>query len=199
VPATGPDTSTPPEALILPPKIPLPASTNVRQVSLNELESATVCTNPAGTRILPCQSAGAAPVAPQAAMLGTVMIGEDGMPMGMPMMWMEPVTEHPAVGATETWEIFNFTEDAHPIHIHEVQFAVVEREIFDPLSPDQGEVRGPDAGESGRKDTVIAYPGEITRVKATFDQAGLFVWHCHILEHEDNEMMRPILVRRVRR
>jgi spore coat protein A, manganese oxidase len=191
VPATGPDTSTPPEALILPQKIPLPASTNVRQVSLNELESATVCTNPAGTRILPCQSAGAAPVAPQAAMLGTVMIGEDGMPMGMPMMWMEPVTEHPAVGATETWEIFNFTEDAHPIHIHEVQFAVVEREIFDPLSPDQGEVRGPDAGESGRKDTVIAYPGEITRVKATFDQAGLFVWHCHILEHEDNEMMRP--------
>ena len=39
--------------------------------------------------------------------------------------------------------------------------------------------------------TVIAYPGEITRVKALFDRAGLFVWHCHILEHEDNEMMRP--------
>jgi len=44
------------------------------------------------------------------------------------------------------------------------------------------------------KDTVIAYPGEITRVKATYDRAGRFVWHCHIVEHEDNEMMRPYLV-----
>jgi spore coat protein A, manganese oxidase len=42
-----------------------------------------------------------------------------------------------------------------------------------------------------RKDTVVAYPAEITRVKATFDRAGLFVWHCHIVEHEDHEMMRP--------
>jgi len=41
---------------------------------------------------------------------------------------------------------------------------------------------------------VIAYPGEITRVKARFDFAGLYVWHCHILEHEDNEMMRPYVV-----
>jgi spore coat protein A, manganese oxidase len=42
-----------------------------------------------------------------------------------------------------------------------------------------------------RKDTVIAHPGEITRVNATFDRGGLFVWHCHIVEHEDHEMMRP--------
>ncbi len=41
------------------------------------------------------------------------------------------------------------------------------------------------------KDTVTAYPGEITRVKAYFDIAGRYVWHCHIVEHEDNEMMRP--------
>jgi bilirubin oxidase len=53
-------------------------------------------------------------------------------------------------------------------------------------------------GERGLKDTVIAYPGEVTRVKARFDRAGLFVWHCHILEHEDNEMMRPLRVRRRR-
>ncbi|HSJ59097.1 MAG TPA: multicopper oxidase domain-containing protein, partial [Anaerolineae bacterium] len=44
------------------------------------------------------------------------------------------------------------------------------------------------------KDTVIAYPGQVTRVKALFDLPGLFVWHCHILEHEDNEMMRPYRV-----
>jgi FtsP/CotA-like multicopper oxidase with cupredoxin domain len=45
--------------------------------------------------------------------------------------------------------------------------------------------------ETGFKDTVIAYPGQVTRVKATFDLSGRFTWHCHILEHEDNEMMRP--------
>ena len=52
----------------------------------------------------------------------------------------------------------------------------------------------PQPWETGFKDTVIAYPGEITRVKAKFDIAGLYVWHCHIVEHEDNEMMRPYVV-----
>jgi FtsP/CotA-like multicopper oxidase with cupredoxin domain len=46
----------------------------------------------------------------------------------------------------------------------------------------------------GRKDTVIALPGEVTRVKATFSTPGQFVWHCHIVEHEDNEMMRPFRI-----
>ena len=92
------------------------------------------------------------------------------------------------MGATETWEINNFTEDAHPIHIHQVHFEVVEREPFG------GPVRDPEAWETGYKDTVIAYPGEITRVKALFDLPGFYVWHCHIVEHEDNEMMRPFHV-----
>ena len=48
--------------------------------------------------------------------------------------------------------------------------------------------------ESGYKDTVISYPGETTTVKALFDIPGLYVWHCHIVEHEDNEMMRPYYV-----
>jgi len=54
--------------------------------------------------------------------------------------------------------------------------------------------RSPEPGEAGRKDTAIAYPGEITRVRALFDRRGLFVWHCHLLEHEDHEMMRPFRV-----
>jgi FtsP/CotA-like multicopper oxidase with cupredoxin domain len=58
-------------------------------------------------------------------------------------------------------------------------------------NPLAGTNRGPEAWETGFKDTVISYPGEVTRVKAQFDREGLFVWHCHILEHEDNEMMRP--------
>ncbi len=80
----------------------------------------------------------------------------------------------------------NFTEGAHPIHIHEVQFQVVNRQ---PIG--RGGPRRPERWESGYKDIVIAYPGEITRVKAKFDLPGLYVWHCHIVEHEDNEMMRP--------
>jgi FtsP/CotA-like multicopper oxidase with cupredoxin domain len=54
-----------------------------------------------------------------------------------------------------------------------------------------GEIRPPEPWEAGFKDTVIAYPGEVTRIRAKFDVPGQFVWHCHIVEHEDNEMMRP--------
>ena len=53
---------------------------------------------------------------------------------------------------------------------------------------------GPEAWETGWKDTVIAYPGEVTRIRAKFNVAGLYVWHCHIIDHEDNEMMRPYAV-----
>jgi bilirubin oxidase len=100
-------------------------------------------------------------------------------------MWADPITENPATGSTEVWEFHNFTPDAHPMHVHEVQFEVVDRRPFG------GPARPPEPGESGFKDTVIAPPNVITRIKAAFDRPGLFVWHCHILEHEDNEMMRP--------
>jgi len=86
------------------------------------------------------------------------------------------------------WEIHNFTADAHPIHIHEVQFQVVDRQPFNGIS------RPPEPNESGYKDTVIAYPDEIIRIKAAFVHPGLYVWHCHIVEHEDNEMMRPYFI-----
>jgi spore coat protein A, manganese oxidase len=90
--------------------------------------------------------------------------------------------------------------DAHPIHIHQVQFQVVNREVTDPMmSPHgqhmtAGEVMPPEPWETGYKDTVIVYPGELARVKIRFDLVGLYVWHCHIIEHEDNEMMRPYRV-----
>ena len=59
-----------------------------------------------------------------------------------------------------------------------------------PLKPTK-KLRPPEPWESGRKDTVISYPGEVTRIVSTFEVAGQYVWHCHIVEHEDNEMMRP--------
>jgi len=150
-------------------------------VSLNEVDSETVLVSEAdGNIVLDCE--GGEPFGPKEALLGT-LAGGAGVPLG----WDDPITENPAVGATEVWELHNFTEDAHPIHIHEILFEVVNREVIE-----TGAVRDPEPWELGsRKDTVIAYPGEITRVKATFDRAGLFVWHCHIVEHEDHEMMRP--------
>jgi len=128
----------------------------------------------------------------QVGVSGRVWIGALGtMANGTPVHlgWDDDITENPALGSTEVWEMFNFTEDAHPIHIHEVQFQVVNRQPMD-----SSKTRPPETWESGFKDVVIAYPGEITRVKALFDQAGRYVWHCHIVEHEDNEMMRPYRV-----
>lgn len=167
VPATSADRSTPPDQLTLPDIRPPDRTTTLRQVSLNEVDSA----------VLPG-------IGPRAALLGTV---DDGG-MGMPMMWADAATETPNLNSAEVWEIFNHTEDAHPIHLHTVQFQVLNRQPFD------GPLRLPDAGESGLKDTIIAYPGEITRIQVFFAVAGRFVWHCHILEHEDNEMMRSLVV-----
>jgi FtsP/CotA-like multicopper oxidase with cupredoxin domain len=93
-----------------------------------------------------------------------------------------------ALNSVELWEIYNFTEYAHPIHIHEVQFQIEERQKFGDLP------RPPESWERGFKDTAIAYPDEITRVRVLFDLPGLYVWHCHIVEHEDNEMMRPYFI-----
>ncbi|XXY19330.1 multicopper oxidase [Sorangium sp. So ce216] len=166
VPATSRDTSTPPHRLRLPPIEPLGAEDVVRRVSLNEEFSEV-----------------APDAGPLAVLLGTFR--PPGSDTPLPLHWDDPVTEHPEVGSTEIWEIYNFTMDSHPIHIHEILFQVVDRQPFD------GPPRPPEAGEGGFKDTVIAPPAEITRVKMRFDRPGRFVWHCHILEHEDNEMMRP--------
>jgi bilirubin oxidase len=167
VPVTAKDHSIDPQHLKLPAFKPLADASNTRQVSLSEL-----------ARTFPGFDG------PIMALLGT--LDASGIPI--PRAWGDPITENPALGAIEVWEIYNFTQDAHPIHIHEVQFQVVNRQPF------EGEPRPPERWEIGFKDTVIAYPGEITRVKALFDLPGLYVWHCHIVEHEDNEMMRRYFV-----
>jgi len=130
------------------------------------------------------------PFAPKAAVLGI-----NGSAGGTVTLWSDPLETNPAQNSTETWELWNWTVDGHPIHLHLVKFKVVNREAFDPLTGTlSGVVNPPEATEAGWKDTVIAYPGEVTRVNATFDIEGLYVWHCHIVEHEDNEMMVPYCV-----
>ena len=185
VAATSVDTSTPPSQLALPAVAPLGAATHTRQVSLNEQESTTVRASTAGNGNVVLDCAHGEPFGPVEADLGTLNPDGSGNPLG----WDEPITENPPVGAIEVWELHNFTADAHPIHIHEVTFEVLGRQVIGDSA-----MRPPESWEAGRKDTVIAYPNEITRVKALFDRAGLFVWHCHIVEHEDNEMMRPYRV-----
>jgi len=172
-------------------------------------------------------------------------------------------TEEPVEGETELWEVVNLTADAHPIHLHLVQFQLMNRQNFNvnkytalydaqfaggvyvpeygpPLAykpadnpksggkwggnPDvgvlakngkplylQGPANPPLPQEAGWKDTVIMYPGQVTRIMVRWAPTDLaantpatdawfpfdpngghgYVWHCHIIDHEDNEMMRP--------
>ena len=140
-----------------------------------------------------------------------------------PLSYAAPVTEKPLLGSTEQWEFFNFTADSHPVHLHLAQFQEVERRQIqfedrneDGLPDDtnqdgrisygQGEADFAQADiwvgeriaarpeETGWQDTLHVNPGEMLSVVATFDKPGEYVWHCHILSHEDNEMMRPFLV-----
>jgi spore coat protein A, manganese oxidase len=141
-----------------------------------------------------------------------------------PLSYDASTTERPLLGSTEQWNIFNFTADTHPVHLHLVQYQVVEKhEIFfqdedengipDDTTGDgmisYGVGSSPDyfsadiwigdliplrPEETGWQDTVHVDPGTMASFVATFDLPGLYVWHCHILSHEDNEMMRPFFV-----
>ena len=113
--------------------------------------------------------------------------------------WRMPVTEKPVLGSTEIWTLINPTNDSHPIHLHLVRFQILDRQPYEPwlfqtkrqlhfLGPPQP----PDPNEAGWKDTVRAHSQMVTRIIVPFTGfTGRYVWHCHILEHEDNEMMRP--------
>jgi FtsP/CotA-like multicopper oxidase with cupredoxin domain len=117
------DPTAPPASLLLPAAEPLGTSTVTRQLSLNEEESATVrvVTDQDGNVVLACDSPGGEAFGPTSPLLGT---------LGQPLLWSDIITENPVLDSVETWEFHNFTEDAHPIHIHQVKFSVVDRELF---------------------------------------------------------------------
>jgi spore coat protein A len=180
MPATSIDTSTPPMFLQLPAITPLVGGI-ARPLAL--LEEMSMHFDDA----------------PAEALLGTVT-GDPNMAAGTwaAKKWHEMVTENPSAGDTEVWEFYNGTADAHPMHIHEVLFQVVDRQpvFVDEENQTMQIASGslptpPEPWESGWKDTVIAYPGQVTRLRMNFQVPGQYVWHCHIVEHEDNEMMRP--------
>ena len=130
-----------------------------------------------------------------------------------------PTTETPKVGTVEDWVFVNMTGDTHPMHMHLVTFQVVGRTPFDaeayetayggengvpggidPTPFATGPMIPPEPEERGFKDTVKANPGQFTTIRAKFElPAGVtapqdYVYHCHIVEHEDNDMMRPFTV-----
>lgn len=131
--------------------------------------------------------------------------------------WHEKATEVVKLGDTEVWEFHNLSPVAHPVHIHLVDFQVIGRQPLSPFTKEDialqmcnglpatgarvtsgaepiGVERPAEEYERGPKDTVIAYPNEVTRVVARFDKPGEYIWHCHILHHEDHAMMRPLIV-----
>ena len=115
--------------------------------------------------------------------------------------WMDPITEKPVLGSTEVWTIINPTMDTHPIHLHLVAFQIIDRRPYDTTVWKPGDdplFTGPAVPplpeEAGWKDTAQMPPGAVTRVIARFDIKDKYVWHCHILEHEEHDMMRPFEV-----
>jgi spore coat protein A, manganese oxidase len=113
--------------------------------------------------------------------------------------WTDPITEKPLLDTVEIWSLINLTDDSHPIHLHLVRFQILDRRAFDLFTYfNERRLRytadpiPPDPNEAGWKDTVRADPGMVTRIIIRFEGfAGRYVWHCHVLEHEDYQMMRP--------
>jgi spore coat protein A len=160
------DTSSLPSALRAVPKIPESRAVQTRLLTLNEY------VNKAGNPVMLLLNAA---------------------------HWKMPITEKPVLGSTEIWSLINPTNDSHPIHLHLVRFQILDRQPYVPwLFQTKRELRfigppePPDPNEAGWKDTVQAHSKMVTRIIVPFEGfTGRYVWHCHILEHEDNEMMRP--------
>lgn len=188
------------EPLLIPPGVTtLPPGTPVRQLTLNEaFDDSGRLLQLLGTNV-PLTSKGG----------------------GYGRAYTDPVTESVVAGTTEVWEIYNLTADTHPIHFHLVNVQVINRQIFQNFNREatfKAAPTPPDPNERGWKETVIVHPGTVTRVIMKFDLTGAairtaantviptplsprpgiagheFVWHCHILEHEEHDMMRPLVV-----
>ena len=143
---------------------------------------------------------------------GSKSLDNKGLPTwGLP--YLAKATETPAAGSVEVWQIFNLTGDTHPIHFHLVNVQIIQRQPFRGVP---GKLKftvpptPPDANEIGWKETVRMNPGEATTIIVQFNLPKLplsmgdplsprtggheYVWHCHILEHEEHDMMRPLIV-----
>jgi spore coat protein A len=118
-------------------------------------------------------------------------------------MWSDPATEKPKLDSIEIWHLVNHFDFPHPIHLHLVHFEILGRKEFSPCDFDKHGnynfklecLTPPLDYEKGPKDVVRTEPGQVTSIIMHFkEHTGDYVWHCHILEHEDHDMMRPLVV-----
>lgn len=205
----------------------------------------TGCAPPVKPRPLPCRMNDIARLRPdsQERILTANEVDAGGPPIGMVLngqKWAADVSELPRVGSTEDWVIVNLANGSHPIHLHLIQFQVLNRQeihrdeyrarweevngkppldhptVTVPVEPYLvGDPIPPEPGETGWKDTAKAYPNQVLRIRVRYAPQNVpvceaepgknlfpfdpsegpgYVWHCHILDHEDNEMMRPLKV-----
>ena len=150
-------------------------------------------------------------------LLGTNVQPANTPGSGFGRAYTDPATETPVNGSTEVWEIYNTTADVHPMHFHLVNVQVINRQAFQNFNGTPTFKAAPTApapNETGWKETVPMYPGTVTRIIMKFDVPRIltaggtvvptppsprtggneYVWHCHILEHEEHDMMRPLVV-----
>jgi spore coat protein A len=181
--------------------LPVPRGVKVRQLTLNEINDAygrliqMLGTNQPNTKL---------PWPIDTNEFGTTNYARE---------YMDPATEVVRNGATEVWQIVNLTGDTHPMHFHLANAQILSRQPFNVGAYNgqpsyTGPARGPDRTELGWKDTVKMQPGEVTTVMMQFSLPKVpfvvppsprtggheFVWHCHILEHEEHDMMRPLII-----
>lgn len=215
------DLSTPPTKLDLKvaSEAPLvaPKNVTVRSLTLQEYESQDMCANSdpitgnvTQVAVFPtltttgfdtvCASAlpSGEPYGPRIDMLGQLAVNAP-----VSYHWADPITQTPALNVVQEWDVYNFTPDSHPIHVHGTRFQIIGREslVPDPAT-DKAAIPATPSGvkftqlptEAGYKDTLDALPRSKVRMLATFTRPGLYQWHCHITEHEDNEMMLPMCV-----
>jgi len=142
-------------------------------------------------------------------LLGTTTI--NGVTGAYGREYMELATEVIPNNTVEVWRIYNLTADTHPIHFHLANCQVLSRQPFalkQGAFTLTGAARGCEPNELGWKETVQMHPGEVTTVAFCFSLPSVpftvptsprtggneYVWHCHILEHEEHDMMRPLVI-----
>lgn len=204
------DLSTPPQDLILEPQPKLGTPDVVRDLTLKEhvsslcvqqqqdssSSSSTVINGTCGVHLVDCDDSDASLDNNNNLSFGNIasFLGYDGSKgavRAVTKRWMDPIEMRIKVNSTEEWELWNWTPDAHPIHVHSGSFEIIGRYDIHTGEPLAGH---PLPWEEGHKDTVVVPPMTMTKIRMKFSIKGLFVWHCHVLSHEDNEMMLPFCV-----
>jgi len=172
VPLQSPDRSLPPDQLPLPARRVLPAPQETHRVSMNVLENQFA----AGQQ--------------KRFQMGSIL---DAAGTNRLELWSDPISQTVRLGNTAAWEVWNIpgVGGGHAFHIHLIEFQITEREDLDANGHPTGVKHAPQPWETGEKDTLFAPPRQITRFRAPFDLRSRYIYHCHFIDHEDHEMMRP--------